>query len=78
MTAALSQIANTLPKVFRKKMTKISQKGQRWTVCFLRWSPRADAGRFTECFQVLGKENVTGHCYWEVKWDGPAVYIALA
>lgn len=35
-------------------------------------------GRFTQCCQVLSKESMTGRCYWEVKWDGPAVYIAVA
>lgn len=35
-------------------------------------------GRFTQCCQVLAKASMTGRCYWEVKWDGPAVYIAVA
>lgn len=35
-------------------------------------------GRFTQCCQVLSKESMTGRCYWEVKRDGPAVYIAVA
>lgn len=35
-------------------------------------------GRFTQCCQVLSKKSMTGRCYWEVKWDGPAVYIAVA
>lgn len=34
-------------------------------------------GRFTNCCQVLGTEDVTGRAYWEVKWDG-AVYVAVA
>lgn len=35
-------------------------------------------GRFTQCCQVLAKAGMTGRCYWEVKWEGPAVYIAVA
>lgn len=35
-------------------------------------------GRFTQCCQVLSKESLIGRCYWEVKWDGPAIYIAVA
>uniref|UniRef100_A0A3Q3WD51 B30.2/SPRY domain-containing protein n=1 Tax=Mola mola TaxID=94237 RepID=A0A3Q3WD51_MOLML len=34
--------------------------------------------RFTECYQVLSKESLTGRCYWEVKWKGTAVYVAVA
>ncbi|XP_018519958.2 LOW QUALITY PROTEIN: tripartite motif-containing protein 16-like [Lates calcarifer] len=26
--------------------------------------------RFTECFQVLSRESLTGRCYWEVEWRG--------
>lgn len=33
--------------------------------------------RFTQCCQVLSKESMSGRCYWEVKWEGPAVYIAV-
>lgn len=119
VTAALSQIANTLPKVFSKEMSKISQKTSD-TDClgpqnepqgrddFLKYSRKitldaetahpqlqlsagktraaftgqsidrpSHPGRFTDCCQVLGEEDVTGRAYWEVKWDG-AVYIAVA
>ncbi|XP_059202976.1 tripartite motif-containing protein 16-like [Centropristis striata] len=26
--------------------------------------------RFTDCYQVLSRESLTGRCYWEVKWRG--------
>ncbi|XP_067429395.1 uncharacterized protein [Thunnus thynnus] len=26
--------------------------------------------RFTECYQVLSRESLTGRCYWEVEWRG--------
>ncbi|CAJ1048680.1 tripartite motif-containing protein 16-like [Xyrichtys novacula] len=35
--------------------------------------------RFTYyCYQVLSRESLTGHCYWEVDWRGIGVYIAVA
>ncbi|XP_075906295.1 tripartite motif-containing protein 16-like [Nelusetta ayraudi] len=26
--------------------------------------------RFTDCYQVLSREGLTGRCYWEVQWRG--------
>uniref|UniRef100_A0AAQ5Z3H9 Tripartite motif-containing protein 16-like n=1 Tax=Amphiprion ocellaris TaxID=80972 RepID=A0AAQ5Z3H9_AMPOC len=34
--------------------------------------------RFTECFQVLSRESLTGRCYWEVEWRGEVVSVAVA
>ncbi|XP_041659318.1 tripartite motif-containing protein 16-like [Cheilinus undulatus] len=34
--------------------------------------------RFTELWQVLSKEGLTGRCYWEVEWEGEEIYIAVA
>ncbi|XP_030609228.1 tripartite motif-containing protein 16-like [Archocentrus centrarchus] len=34
--------------------------------------------RFTGCYQVLSRESLTGHCYWEVEWRGGAVFVAVA
>ncbi|XP_068582267.1 tripartite motif-containing protein 16-like [Cebidichthys violaceus] len=34
--------------------------------------------RFTECWQVLSRESLTGRCYWEVEWRGEGVYVAVA
>uniref|UniRef100_A0A3Q1HBM1 Uncharacterized protein n=1 Tax=Acanthochromis polyacanthus TaxID=80966 RepID=A0A3Q1HBM1_9TELE len=35
--------------------------------------------RFTECWQVLSKESLTGRCYWEVEWRGiRGVEVAVA
>ncbi|XP_051275939.1 tripartite motif-containing protein 16-like [Dicentrarchus labrax] len=34
--------------------------------------------RFTGCGQVLSRESLTGHCYWEVEWRGSGVYVAVA
>ncbi|XP_076733058.1 tripartite motif-containing protein 16-like [Maylandia zebra] len=34
--------------------------------------------RFTNWFQVLSRESLTGRCYWEVEWRGGGVYVAVA
>ncbi|XP_042564056.1 stonustoxin subunit beta-like [Clupea harengus] len=34
--------------------------------------------RFDIWDQVLCREGVTGRCYWEVKWSGKCVYIAVS
>ncbi|XP_076733235.1 tripartite motif-containing protein 16-like [Maylandia zebra] len=34
--------------------------------------------RFTNRFQVLSRESLTGRCYWEVEWRGEGVYVAVA
>ncbi|XP_045908066.1 E3 ubiquitin/ISG15 ligase TRIM25-like [Micropterus dolomieu] len=34
--------------------------------------------RFTECWQVLSRESLTGRCYWEVEWRRGGVYVAVA
>ncbi|XP_050959987.1 LOW QUALITY PROTEIN: NACHT, LRR and PYD domains-containing protein 3-like [Labeo rohita] len=33
--------------------------------------------RFVECHQVLCRENLSGHCYWEAEWSGFGVYISV-
>ncbi|XP_053186841.1 uncharacterized protein LOC128369789 [Scomber japonicus] len=34
--------------------------------------------RFTNQWQVLSRESLTGRCYWEVEWSGTAVRVAVA
>ncbi|KAM9719853.1 uncharacterized protein ACNS7B_020508 [Menidia menidia] len=35
--------------------------------------------RFTDCYQVLSRESLTGRCYWEVEWRGEdGVDVAVA
>ncbi|XP_030609574.1 tripartite motif-containing protein 16-like [Archocentrus centrarchus] len=34
--------------------------------------------RFSEWWQVLSRESLTGRCYWEVEWRGGGVYVAVA
>ncbi|XP_071762717.1 tripartite motif-containing protein 16-like [Centroberyx gerrardi] len=38
------------------------------------WHP----DRFTEWWQVLSREGLTGRCYWEVEWRGVKVVIAVS
>ncbi|XP_042366471.1 tripartite motif-containing protein 16-like [Plectropomus leopardus] len=33
--------------------------------------------RFIFILQVLSRESLTGHCYWEVEWSGKQVYVAV-
>ncbi|XP_067385099.1 tripartite motif-containing protein 16-like [Channa argus] len=37
-----------------------------------------DAERFTDWFQVLSRESLTGRCYWEMEWRGKGVFLAVA
>ncbi|XP_042244618.1 uncharacterized protein LOC121881040 [Thunnus maccoyii] len=34
--------------------------------------------RFTDYWQVLSRESLTGRCYWEVEWRGREVHVAVA
>uniref|UniRef100_A0AAX7TKV5 Tripartite motif-containing protein 16-like n=1 Tax=Astatotilapia calliptera TaxID=8154 RepID=A0AAX7TKV5_ASTCA len=34
--------------------------------------------RFTDYYQVLSRESLTGRCYWEVEWRGRGVDVAVA
>ncbi|XP_044075673.1 tripartite motif-containing protein 16-like [Siniperca chuatsi] len=34
--------------------------------------------RLTRGWQVLSRESLTGHCYWEVEWRGEGVSVAVA
>uniref|UniRef100_A0A096LSJ3 B30.2/SPRY domain-containing protein n=1 Tax=Poecilia formosa TaxID=48698 RepID=A0A096LSJ3_POEFO len=34
--------------------------------------------RFTNYYQVLSRESLTGRCYWEVEWRGGGVYVAVS
>ncbi|XP_032415575.1 tripartite motif-containing protein 16-like [Xiphophorus hellerii] len=47
-----------------------------WMVNNQSYSSHPD--RFTDYFQVLSRESLTGCCYWEVERQGSCVYIAVA
>ncbi|XP_066512347.1 NACHT, LRR and PYD domains-containing protein 12-like [Hoplias malabaricus] len=34
--------------------------------------------RFSDWWQVLCRESLTGRCYWETEWSGSVVYISVA
>uniref|UniRef100_UPI0037E99D0D tripartite motif-containing protein 16-like n=1 Tax=Semicossyphus pulcher TaxID=241346 RepID=UPI0037E99D0D len=38
----------------------------------------SDPDRFTQWWQVLSTECMTGRCYWEVEWGGEVVSVAVA
>ncbi|XP_062274572.1 tripartite motif-containing protein 16-like [Scomber scombrus] len=46
-----------------------------WTEQQQSYSSHTD--RFTDKYQVLSRESLTGRCYWEVEWRGTAVYVAV-
>ncbi|XP_030015898.1 tripartite motif-containing protein 16-like [Sphaeramia orbicularis] len=50
-----------------KRATRTSQK--------MDYSHHPD--RFTDWWQVLSRDSLTGRCYWEVEWSGLAIYIAV-
>ncbi|XP_023821055.1 tripartite motif-containing protein 16-like [Oryzias latipes] len=39
---------------------------------------QSHSDRFTDYGEALGKERLTGRCYWEVEWKGYFVYVAVA
>ncbi|XP_068582335.1 tripartite motif-containing protein 16 [Cebidichthys violaceus] len=47
-------------------------------VTFAEQSYPSHPDRFTECWQVLSRESLTGRCYWEVEWRGEDFHIAVA
>ncbi|XP_053191938.1 tripartite motif-containing protein 16-like [Scomber japonicus] len=54
-------------------------KGNRKVKCtLLQQSYSSYTDRFTDSSQVLSRESLTGRCYWEVKWRGKGVYVAVA
>ncbi|XP_053191939.1 tripartite motif-containing protein 16-like [Scomber japonicus] len=54
-------------------------KGNRKVKCtLLQQSYSSHTDRFTDSSQVLSRESLTGRCYWEVKWRGKGVYVAVA
>ncbi|XP_023146132.3 tripartite motif-containing protein 16-like [Amphiprion ocellaris] len=48
----------------------LSKGNRKVTVMDQHQSYPAHPDRFTDCFQVLSRESLTGRCYWEVDWRG--------
>uniref|UniRef100_A0A3Q1KFK5 Tripartite motif-containing protein 16-like n=2 Tax=Anabas testudineus TaxID=64144 RepID=A0A3Q1KFK5_ANATE len=56
----------------------LSDGNRKVTVMSEQQSYSSHTDRFTRCCQVLSRESLTGRCYWEVKWTGRGVYVAVA
>ncbi|KAM4713860.1 LOW QUALITY PROTEIN: uncharacterized protein FYW61_018982 [Anableps anableps] len=53
-------------------------EGNRKTTLMKQQSYPDHPDRFTHSLQVLSRESLTGRCYWEVKWRGEGVHLAVA
>ncbi|XP_026230692.1 tripartite motif-containing protein 16-like [Anabas testudineus] len=56
----------------------LSEGNRKVTLTSQQQSYSSHTDRFTTCLQVLSRESLTGRCYWEVKWSGTRVYVAVA
>ncbi|XP_033506341.2 tripartite motif-containing protein 16-like [Epinephelus lanceolatus] len=56
----------------------LSEGNRRATYISRQQSYPSHPDRFTECWQVLSRESLTGRCYWEVEWRGRGVNVAVA
>ncbi|XP_072232055.1 tripartite motif-containing protein 16-like [Leuresthes tenuis] len=55
----------------------LSEGNRKATVMKQQQSYSSHPDRFTDCFQVLSRESLTGRCYWEVEWGGGGVCVAV-
>ncbi|XP_060901096.1 tripartite motif-containing protein 16-like isoform X1 [Labrus mixtus] len=55
----------------------LSDENRKVTVMRKQQSYSSHPDRFTNRCQVLSKESLMGRCYWEVKWGGKGVYVAV-
>nr|XP_033506341.1 tripartite motif-containing protein 16-like [Epinephelus lanceolatus] len=56
----------------------LSEGNRKVTLMKKQQSYPSHINRFTECWQVLSKESLTGRCYWEVKKRGTRVDVVVA
>ncbi|XP_041638747.1 tripartite motif-containing protein 16-like [Cheilinus undulatus] len=56
----------------------LSEGNRRATLTKQRLSYPSHQDRFTDCWQALSREGLTGRCYWEVTWRGRGVCVAVA
>ncbi|XP_039905283.1 tripartite motif-containing protein 16-like [Simochromis diagramma] len=64
------------PNTAHKHMS-LSEGNRKVTVMNQQQSNSNHPDRFTEWFQVLSRESLTGRCYWEVERKGIGVYLAV-
>ncbi|XP_073341441.1 uncharacterized protein [Pagrus major] len=58
----------------------LSEGNRKATLVYQQQSYSDHPDRFTDLWQVLSRESLTGRCYWEVEWRdrGEGVYVAVA
>ncbi|KAF3698587.1 Tripartite motif-containing protein 16 Estrogen-responsive B box protein [Channa argus] len=59
------------------KYLLLSEGNRKATVMSQKQSYFRHVDRFTDWFQVLSRESLTGRCYWEVEWRGTGVDVAV-
>ncbi|XP_049453376.1 tripartite motif-containing protein 16-like [Epinephelus fuscoguttatus] len=67
----------TLDPNTANKELLLSEGNRKATAMGQQQSYSSHPDRFTEWWQVLSRESLTGHCYWEVEWRGEAIYVAV-
>uniref|UniRef100_A0A3Q3SCH1 Tripartite motif-containing protein 16-like n=1 Tax=Mastacembelus armatus TaxID=205130 RepID=A0A3Q3SCH1_9TELE len=55
----------------------LSEGNRKATLMSRQQSYSSHPDRFTKWCQVLSRESLTGRCYWEVKWSGTGVSVAV-
>ncbi|XP_034074281.1 tripartite motif-containing protein 16-like [Gymnodraco acuticeps] len=56
----------------------LSEGSRKATYIYQQQSYSSNPDRFTDWPQVLSRESLTGRCYWEVKWRGRRVCVAVS
>ncbi|XP_033505851.2 tripartite motif-containing protein 16-like [Epinephelus lanceolatus] len=67
----------TLDPNTANKELLLSEGNRKATAMGKQQSYSSHPDRFTEWWQVLSRESLTGRCYWEVEWRGEAIYVAV-
>ncbi|KAM9322987.1 tripartite motif-containing protein 16-like [Pholidichthys leucotaenia] len=55
----------------------LSLKNRKVTIAYRPQSYPPHPERFTDYWQVLSKESLSGRCYWEVEWSGDGLQVAV-
>ncbi|XP_073341111.1 tripartite motif-containing protein 16-like [Pagrus major] len=68
----------TLDPNTANKHLLLSERNRKAKFVYQQQSYSDHPDRFTDLWQVLSRESLTGRCYWEVEWRGGGVYVAVA
>ncbi|XP_030248901.1 tripartite motif-containing protein 16-like [Sparus aurata] len=68
----------TLDPNTANRLLLLSEGNRKATLMIGQQSNSDHPDRFTWYSQVLSRESLTGRCYWEVKWRGAGVCVAVA